>query len=103
MVNQINTSDALHSLSSQVELEFLELLLEPEDTVYPWNPVDDESEAYFDELEQQFAMQELLDEELTTRSQSFYNQLDTLWSNVSSFSYYKCNTEETSISSLQKT
>ncbi|MFN6567905.1 hypothetical protein [Dendronalium sp. ChiSLP03b] len=102
MANKINTSHTFHSLQSQVELELLEVLLESEDTTYPWNPTDDESEVYFDELEQQFGMEELLDEELSIRSQTFYNQLDNLWSEVSNHSYYKCSMEHSLISSLQK-
>ena len=71
MTNKINSSDTFHSLLSQVELELLEVLLEPEDATYPWNPADEESEAYFHELEQQFVTQDLLDEELTTRLAKF--------------------------------
>jgi hypothetical protein len=82
MTHKINGSDTFHSLVSQMELELLEALLEPEDATYPWNPADDESEAYFCEVEQQFLMQDLLDEELTTQSQAFYSQLDILWSEV---------------------
>ncbi|MBH8552920.1 hypothetical protein I8751_11175 [Nostocaceae cyanobacterium CENA357] len=100
MANKINTSD---TLASQMELELLEVLLEPEDATYPWNPADDESEEYFRELEQQFVTRDLLDEELTTRSQNFYEQLDTLWSEVSTSSYYNCNTICASVDSLKET
>ncbi|MBH8572927.1 hypothetical protein I8752_07830 [Nostocaceae cyanobacterium CENA369] len=103
MANKINTSNNFHSLESQVELELLEVLLEPEDTIYPWNPTDNESEVYFDELERQLGMEELLDEELSIRSQSFYNQLDNLWSEVSNQPYYKCSMEQSLINRLQKT
>jgi hypothetical protein len=82
MTHKINGSDTFHSLVSQMELELLEALLEPEDATYPWNPADDESEAYFYEVEQQFLMQDLLDEELTTQSEAFYSRLDILWSEV---------------------
>lgn len=103
MANKINTSDAFHSLQSQVELELLEVLLESEDTIYPWNPIEEESEVYFNELEQQFGMEEVLDEELSTRSQSFYNQLDNLWSEVANRSYYNCSMERSPINNLQQT
>ncbi|QSJ17045.1 hypothetical protein JYQ62_36255 [Nostoc sp. UHCC 0702] len=103
MINKINTSDTFHTLLSQVELELLEVLLEPEDATYPWNPTDEQSQAYFDELEHQFITHNLLDEELTTHSQSFYNQLDTLWSEVSTCSYYNCNMTTAALNSLQKT
>jgi len=100
MANKLNI---FSYLPSQVELELLEVLLEPEDATYPWNPADDESEGYFGELEQQFVMQDLLDEELTTRSQNFYEQLDTLWSEVETSSYYNCNTICASVDNLQET
>ncbi|WGV28075.1 hypothetical protein [Halotia branconii] len=103
MINKINNSDnTFYSFPSLVELELLEALLEPEDATYPWNPADDESEEYFAELEQQLGMQDLLDEELTTQSQNFYEQLDTLWSEVETSSHYKCNTGCAGIDSLQE-
>jgi hypothetical protein len=99
MINKINASE---TFQSQVELELLEALLEADDATYPWNPADDESEAYFHELEQQFVMQDLLDEELTTRSHFFYEQLDTIWSKVSSDSDYKFNTNRSILENLQQ-
>lgn len=103
MTHKINGSDVFHPVASQVELDLLALLLEPEDTIYPWNPADDESEAYFDELERQFVTQDVLGDELLTGSQAFYNQLDNLWSEVADSSYYKCSTNETIIDHLQET
>ncbi|WP_341525692.1 hypothetical protein WKK05_24345 [Nostoc sp. UHCC 0302] len=103
MTNKINSSDTFNSLTSQVELELLEALLEPDDGTYPWNPADEESEAYFHDLEQQFGMQELLEDELTTRSQDFYSHLDTLWSRISNTVYYTDNTEQAIVLNLQET
>ncbi|MBW4608996.1 MAG: hypothetical protein KME22_17760 [Hassallia sp. WJT32-NPBG1] len=102
MVKNINASETSYSLPSQFDLELLEALLEPEDATYPWNPADEESEMYFQELEEQFA-QDLTDEELTTGSQAFYEKLDTLWSEISECSHYKCNTKESALGNLQKT
>jgi len=102
MIHQINSSDACHSVVSQMELDLLAALLEPEDAAYPWNPSDADSAAYFDELERQFAAQEVLDEELTTRAQVFYDKLDNLWSGVSSFSYYNHNTLSAVVAQLQE-
>ncbi|MFN6530983.1 hypothetical protein [Nostoc sp. ChiSLP03a] len=82
MAHKINGSDTFSSLPSQVDLELLEALLEPEDANYPWNPSDEESEAYFQELEQQFGMEDLQGVELMRRSQDFYGHLDTLWSSI---------------------
>ncbi|MBD2343394.1 hypothetical protein [Anabaena subtropica] len=102
MTHKINGSDACHSVVSQMELDLLAALLEPEDAAYPWNPTDDESETYFDELERQFAIQDVLDEELTTRAQVFYDKLDSLWSGVTNSSYYNCNTVLPVIDHLQE-
>ncbi|QIR38873.1 hypothetical protein HCG51_20625 [Tolypothrix sp. PCC 7910] len=80
MINNINNSNTFNSLPSQVELDFLAALLEPADATYPWNPADPESEAYFNELEQQFLSDDLWEEEeVTKRSQDFYSHLDNLW------------------------
>ena len=73
--NNVNGSDTFNALPSQVELELLEALLESEDAAYPWNPADEECEIYFSELEQQFTMQDELDEELTTKSLAFITNL----------------------------
>jgi hypothetical protein len=102
MTHQINGSDTSHALTSQVELELLAALLEPEDATYPWNPADDESDAYFYELEQNFPLVEVLEEELTSRSHAFFHQLDNLWLQVEQSPYYKCNTIISALSNLQE-
>jgi len=102
MAKQINASETFHHLPSQFDLELLSALLEPEDGTYPWNPVDEESEIYFRQLEEQFA-QDLTDEELTSHSQAFYGKLDTLWSEISDCPHYKCNTNNTTLANLQET
>ncbi|ARV57595.1 hypothetical protein BZZ01_02175 [Nostocales cyanobacterium HT-58-2] len=102
MAKKINGSKTSHSLAAQVDLELLEVLLSSEDTTYPWNPADEESENYFAQIEQQFQLEDVLDEELTTRSQAFYNHLDTLWSNNFNSQPYKCTTKPSVLATLQK-
>jgi hypothetical protein len=92
MTNLTHNFDNFQQVCSPAQLELLETLLEAEDTAYPWNPSQGESDDYFCTAEHQCRIQDLLDEELTVRSQSFYNQLDTLWSNVSAKQHYNCNT-----------
>jgi hypothetical protein len=101
MTMKINNPGTSNSFPSEIDIEFLEALLEPEDATYPWNPADEESETYFQELEQQFLMEDILEEDLTERSHAFYNQLDTLWSNINT-NYYKCNPKEEDVTTLQK-
>lgn len=102
MINDTNGSDTFNALAA-MELELLEALLEPDDAVYPWNPADDESEAYFSELEQQFAMQDWLDEDLSAKSSDFYDKLDHLWSAVSNNSTAESQAPQGVTDSLQMT
>ncbi|MDJ0773545.1 MAG: hypothetical protein QNJ49_08975 [Mastigocoleus sp. MO_167.B18] len=103
MINNNNNSKSFrHSLPSPIDLELLSTLLETEDNAYPWNPADENSEEYFCEIEKQFAMQDVLDEEITERSRSFYNQLDNIWSQNFNTSYYKCNTNSSVAINLKK-
>ncbi|MBN4001996.1 hypothetical protein [Nostoc sp. LPT] len=103
MAHKINGSDTFSSLPSQVDLEFLEALLEPEDANYPWNPGDDQSEAYFQELEQQFGMEDLQGVELMRRSQDFYEHLDTLWSSITPTPDHNDNRQQAVVFNLQQT
>ncbi|TFI52764.1 hypothetical protein BLD44_018740 [Mastigocladus laminosus UU774] len=101
MNKQINGFENLQTIPSQIELEFLEALLLPEDDTYPWNPGDDQSEEYFHHLEEHFVLQDVLEEELTTRSEDFYNQLEALW--TSHAPSYNHNTDSSIVVQLQET
>ncbi|MBD2664239.1 hypothetical protein B6N60_01220 [Richelia sinica FACHB-800] len=79
MTKQINNSDTFYTVPSLVELDLLETLLTSDTQAYPWNPSAPESEAYFHQLEEEFACEDLFDAELTTGSANFYHQLDHLW------------------------
>jgi hypothetical protein len=83
MINQINGLDTSDVLQSTVHLDLLEVLLAPTDETYPWNPADQEAEAYFNQLEQQFECDDLLGEDLTKRSLDFFHHLDNLWLQIS--------------------
>jgi hypothetical protein len=102
MTNKINGADTFPTVTTSVDIEFLEALLEPEDGTYPWNPADTESEDYFHQLGQQFALGDLLEEELTTRSQNFYHHLDTLWQGIPNCTYYNRNTKQAIVEHLEK-
>ena len=82
MKNHINDLNILNIAPSNVDLEFIEALLEPEDAAYPWNLADESSEAYFHNLELQFGLQDFLDAELSTSADNFYQNLDTIWDQV---------------------
>jgi len=102
MADKIKGSRNFYNSLSRIELDLLATLLEPEDNTYPWNPCEEDTTAYFDNLEEQFPMQDLLDEELHTRSVCFHNQLDALWSKVETSAQYNCNTNTTVAVKLQK-
>ncbi len=100
MNKQINRLENLQTIPSQIELEFLQALLQPEDGTYPWNPSDEQSEEYFHHLEEHFVLQDVLEEELTTRSEDFYNQLEVLWTSYEPS--YNHNTDSIMIAQLQE-
>ncbi|MDY6900782.1 MAG: hypothetical protein SWZ49_22285 [Cyanobacteriota bacterium] len=102
MTDKINKSTNFNNSLSQSEMDLLANLLEPEDNSYPWNPYDEDTTAYFNQIEEQFVMQDLLDEELSTRCEGFHNQLDALWSKVDTSEQYNCNTNTTVAVKLQK-
>ncbi|MBW4522588.1 MAG: hypothetical protein KME16_23325 [Scytolyngbya sp. HA4215-MV1] len=100
MLNQGN------SLQSQIEIDLVQahldaegIVIHPSETVermiqdqeiptakisYPWNPADPEAEVFFNELEQQFSLEDLWQpEELAQRSQAFFSRIDELWNEVS--------------------
>lgn len=62
-----------------LDLELLEALLASEDAIYPWNPADVCSEAYFDDLEQQFNRQNFSASKLIENANNFYHNLDKIW------------------------
>ncbi|PMB00408.1 hypothetical protein CEN50_03305 [Fischerella thermalis CCMEE 5268] len=101
MNRQTNGLEKLQTIPSQIELEFLEALLQPEDGTYPWNPADEQSEEYFHHLEEQFLLQDVLEEELTTRSEGFYNHLEALW--TSHALPYNHTTDSNIVIQLQET
>ncbi|MEI6443712.1 MAG: hypothetical protein WCO29_11460 [Nostocales cyanobacterium ELA583] len=83
MTNQINDLNILNVVPSNIDLEFLEALLEPEDATYPWNLANESSEAYFHDLELQFGLQDFPEAELIKIADNFYQNLDVIWDQVS--------------------
>ena len=82
MKNHINDLNILDIAPSDVDLEFIEALLEPEDAAYPWNLADESTDAYFHNLELQFGLPDFSDAELITSSENFYQNLDIIWDQV---------------------
>jgi len=74
-----NSADDTHP-PSQVQMKLLELLLETEEAAYPWNTADPKSEVYFANREQEFTLEDWSEEEIATRSQTFFTQLEEIWS-----------------------
>ena len=78
--NRPSRSDAVDKLSK----ELLEAITQDE-TVYPWNPTDPESEAYFAELEQDFSITDCFSsEEIETQAETFFSRLQQHWETAES-------------------
>ncbi len=79
MKNQIRNINTCNLMSSSLQLQLLETLLQSEDTTYPWNLADTTSEDYFHHLEEQFGWQDFPEGELNTDADNFYQNLDIIW------------------------
>jgi hypothetical protein len=82
MVKEFNHTEASDDSRSLIQLELLEALLASNDSTYPWNPTDPESEAYFVEQEQQFPLEDWSESEITARSDSFFSQIEQTWNEI---------------------
>lgn len=82
MAKEFNHTEASDDSRSQIQLELLEALLASDDSTYPWNPTDPESEAYFVAQEQQFSLEDWSESEITARSDSFFGQIEQTWSEI---------------------
>lgn len=82
MVKEFDHTQASDDSRSQIQLELLEALLASDDSTYPWNPTDPESEAYFVEQEQQFLLEDWSESEITACSDCFFSQLEQTWSEI---------------------
>jgi hypothetical protein len=100
MINGINITDNCYYLPSLVDLELLEVLLEPENDTYPWNPADEISEVYFHRLEQKFGWENLPEEELTTSATNFFRHLDMIWSLIPNSPHH--NSHDQLVNYIQK-
>jgi hypothetical protein len=67
---------------TQVEAELLDYLLAPPANNYPWNPADPETVEYYISSDREFDLDELTDEEIGERSQSFFNQIQSCWADA---------------------
>lgn len=79
MTNDSNRSEDYKSIPSEAQVELLKALLEADDAAYPWNTADPDSEVYFASQEQDFLLQDWSEEEIATRSQTFFTQLEQIW------------------------
>lgn len=62
-----------------IEEELLEVLLQPNEINYPWNPADAETETYLAELERGFELGGVSDQEISQRSQKLFIEFDNSW------------------------
>ncbi|MDY6803825.1 MAG: hypothetical protein SXA11_08470 [Cyanobacteriota bacterium] len=80
MTNGVTNSDFFESCQIRTELDILEAIA-LEDTAYPWNPEDPESEAYFSKLENEFAESDFMANiDIVNGSQKLFAKLEEKWS-----------------------
>ena len=83
MVNDFNLTDTHHFLPSLGDLELLEVLLSAEDTTYPWDIADAQTEVYLQQIEQQVIQQDFLPlTEIAQREANFFRHLDMIWEKI---------------------
>ncbi len=64
------------------EAELLDYLLAPPANNYPWNPADPETVEYYINSDREFNLDDLSDEEIGERSQSFFTQIQSCWADA---------------------
>ncbi|BAZ05239.1 hypothetical protein [Calothrix sp. NIES-3974] len=99
-INQ-NSKNTQH-LKSAIHRELLDALLSTEENViYPWDTNQIETEDFFSAHEANFVMDDVLQAELSSRAESFFNHLDSLWSQLPTSEYHNCNTNVNIIANLK--
>lgn len=84
MNNESIPDNGLISARSQVEMELLQALCLDDQAIYPWNPIVQESKAFFAELEVSgLDIPNWSESEVAARSQQFFARLGSLWESVS--------------------
>ncbi len=79
MRNGTMPSDYFEHSQFQVELDDLLDAVLSNDTPYPWDITDPAAASYIEKLEQEFSLDNWLDEEVAQRSQDFFARLDGIW------------------------
>ncbi|MDY6786004.1 MAG: hypothetical protein SW833_26230 [Cyanobacteriota bacterium] len=79
MLDRSTNGKGYESRVQDIRQELLELIVQ-EDEVYPWNPADSETEAYFARLERELGVEESDVEAIYNQSESFLGQLHRCWS-----------------------
>jgi hypothetical protein len=67
---------------AEFEAELLDYLLAPPPHHYPWNPADSETVEYYIDADRGFNLDDLTDEEIGERSQSFFTQIQSCWADA---------------------
>ena len=80
MANDFNRPEGIKYSLHKAQTELLEVLLQPDDAPYPWDPTAPEAEAYFGRREQEFVLEDWPQAEVAARSQSFFTRITHLWS-----------------------
>lgn len=79
MARQSIYSECFENSFSQAAAELIEAIMLPNEAAYPWNPGEANSEAYLASLEREFELEDWSDEEISSRSQRLFSQIDDCW------------------------
>lgn len=83
MANDFTHSEEYKYYPLLPPVDLLDALLDPEDITYPWDPADPQTEEYFVSQEG-CLLQEWSEDEVTTKSQAFFTQLEQVWCSITS-------------------
>lgn len=78
MLDRSTSREGHESRAQEIRQELLDLIL-VEDEVYPWNPADSETEAYFARIERELEVDEADVEAIYPQSEFFLEQLHRCW------------------------
>lgn len=78
MSKQPNHAEQLHYSRSHAELDLVQTLLASEETVYPWNPAEFETDAYFQGVAQGASWEEWCSQEVVIAG-AVAQQVNQLW------------------------
>jgi hypothetical protein len=71
------------SVPQNLSEELLEMILQAEDLIYPWNPTEPEAEPYWQDIDETVSLfDDLPEDELSDRAEQFFSHLHRHWQTI---------------------